>query len=245
MVHGLNEGHIATYTNIYMSFCQWQILMWSAKKHSPFLPVSAVKSTFTYICYSVCDRPWCDQRGSLTHSCRLQSWDPRLSRTPVISNIGFITVHGLNESHIATYTNTMKLVYNDHLMGYFSVFWSSQPPRWAPEGILLAIVNWYLQSSLKHITKYITGNKFHHRGGRYREVSLYLYLLFCQWQTLMWSAKKHSPFLPVSAVISTFTYIYIFYFVYDRPWCDQRGSLAYSLSASVVRSSTGQNYCHK
>ena len=38
---------------------------------------------------------------------------------------------------------------------------------------LLARVNWYLQSSLKHITELITGNKSYHRGGRYRQVSLY------------------------------------------------------------------------
>ena len=36
--------------------------------------------------------------------------------------------------------STVKPVYNDHLMGYFSAFWSSSrwpsqgPPRWAPEG---------------------------------------------------------------------------------------------------------------
>ena len=28
--------------------------------------------------------------------------------------------------------NTVKPVYNDHLMGYFSAFWSSS--RWPPEG---------------------------------------------------------------------------------------------------------------
>ena len=38
---------------------------------------------------------------------------------------------------------------------------------------LLARVNWYLQSSLKHITKLITGNESYYRGGRYRQVSLY------------------------------------------------------------------------
>ena len=38
---------------------------------------------------------------------------------------------------------------------------------------LLARLNWYLQSSLKHITEYITGNKTYYRGGRYRQVSLY------------------------------------------------------------------------
>ena len=37
---------------------------------------------------------------------------------------------------------------------------------------LLARVNWYFRSSLKHITEYITGNRFYYRGGRYRQVSL-------------------------------------------------------------------------
>ena len=37
--------------------------------------------------------------------------------------------------------------------------------------LLLARVNWYLQSSLKHITELITGNKSYNRGGRYRQVS--------------------------------------------------------------------------
>ena len=36
-----------------------------------------------------------------------------------------------------------------------------------------ARVNWYFQSSLKHITEKITGNRFYYRGGRYRQVSLY------------------------------------------------------------------------
>ena len=39
--------------------------------------------------------------------------------------------------------------------------------------ILLARVNRYLQSSLKHITELITGNKYYYRGGRYRQVPLY------------------------------------------------------------------------
>ena len=45
--------------------------------------------------------------------------------------------------------STMKPVYNDHLMGYFS----------APSGAhlgeqkLLARVNWYFQSSFKHIAE--------------------------------------------------------------------------------------------
>ena len=52
--------------------------------------------------------------------------------------------------------NTVKPVYNDHPMGYFSSFWSSS--RWpratymsSRRQTLLARVNWYLQSSLKHI----------------------------------------------------------------------------------------------
>ena len=39
--------------------------------------------------------------------------------------------------------------------------------------ILLARVNWYLQTSLKHVTGKITGNIFYYRGGPYRQVSLY------------------------------------------------------------------------
>ena len=38
---------------------------------------------------------------------------------------------------------------------------------------LLARVNWYLLSSFKHITEKNTGNHSYHRGGRYRQVSLY------------------------------------------------------------------------
>ena len=63
--------------------------------------------------------------------------------------------------------DTMKPVYNDHLMGYFSAFWKA-------DIVLSARVNWYLRSSLKHITEYITGNRFYYRGGRYRQVSLYI-----------------------------------------------------------------------
>ena len=44
---------------------------------------------------------------------------------------------------------------------------------------LLSRVNWYPQSSIKHITELITDNKFYHRGGRYRQVSLYLCLHSC------------------------------------------------------------------
>ena len=39
---------------------------------------------------------------------------------------------------------------------------------------LLVRVNWYLQSSLKHITEEITYNRFYYRGGRYGRVSLYI-----------------------------------------------------------------------
>ena len=75
------------------------------------------------------------------------------------------------------YNGTVKPVYNDHLMGYFSAFWSSS--RWPRATLmssrrqkLLARVNWYLQSSLKHITELITGNKCYYKGGRCRQVSL-------------------------------------------------------------------------
>ena len=44
---------------------------------------------------------------------------------------------------------------------------------------LLARVNWYLQSSSKHIIELITGNEFCYRGGRYRQVSLYKELRSC------------------------------------------------------------------
>ena len=44
---------------------------------------------------------------------------------------------------------------------------------------LLARINWYLQSSSKHIIECITGNAFYFRGGRYRQVSLYI--IFPHW----------------------------------------------------------------
>ena len=47
--------------------------------------------------------------------------------------------------------NTVKPVYNDHLMGYISAFWSSSMSSRRQK--LLARVNWYIQSSLKHITE--------------------------------------------------------------------------------------------
>ena len=75
--------------------------------------------------------------------------------------------------------STVKPVYNDHPMGYFSASWSSS--RWpratkmsSRRQKLLARVDWYLPSSLKRSTELITGNKFYHRGGRYRQVSLYI-----------------------------------------------------------------------
>ena len=59
---------------------------------------------------------------------------------------------------ISSHVYTVKPVYNDHLMGYFSAFWSSS--RWPRATLmssrrqtLLARVNWYLQSSLKRITE--------------------------------------------------------------------------------------------
>ena len=41
---------------------------------------------------------------------------------------------------------------------------------------LLARVNWYLQSPLKHITELNTGNKSYYRGGPYKQLSLYIYI---------------------------------------------------------------------
>ena len=63
---------------------------------------------------------------------------------------------------------------------------------------LLARVNWYNQSSLKHITELITDNKYYYRGGRYRQVSLYHpapYLGTIQWKStffVLWYKTKHS-----------------------------------------------------
>ena len=75
--------------------------------------------------------------------------------------------------------DTVKPVYNDHIIGYLSAFWSSS--RWPRATLmssrrqkLLARLNQYLQCSLKHITEWITSNTFNFRGGRYRQVSLYL-----------------------------------------------------------------------
>ena len=46
---------------------------------------------------------------------------------------------------------------------------------------LLAWVNWYLQSSLKHITELNTGNTSYYIGGRYKQVSLYHGLVLGHW----------------------------------------------------------------
>ena len=56
------------------------------------------------------------------------------------------------------FAGTVKPVYNDHIMGYFSAFWSSFRGPLATQMSsrrqkLLARVNWYPPSSLKHITE--------------------------------------------------------------------------------------------
>ena len=60
---------------------------------------------------------------------------------------------------------------------------------------LLTRVNWYLQSSLKHITEYITSNKFHYRGGRYRQVPLY-YMLISVDNDLRGNGVHHDGWYP-------------------------------------------------
>ena len=64
-----------------------------------------------------------------------------------------------------SYTNTVKPVYNDHLMGYFSA---------SEAGIVSKSILVY-SVFIKHFTDLITGNKFYYRGGRYRQVSLYCF----------------------------------------------------------------------
>ena len=98
--------------------------------------------------------------------------DPRVSPPScnrcLYSSLGVILIEE-NDVVIYDYNdNTVKPVYNDHLIGYFSAFWRSSRRQ-----ILLARVNWYLQSSSKHITELNTGNKSYYRGGRYKQVSLY------------------------------------------------------------------------
>ena len=104
---------------------------------------------------------------------------------------------------------TVKPVYNDHLMQYLSAFWSSS--RWSRatemssrRQKLLAGINWYFQASLKHITELITGNKSYNRGGRYRQVSLYLskslsirWILAFDYSMQLWIFCR-SPFAAIS-----------------------------------------------
>ena len=69
-------------------------------------------------------------------------------------------VRKTHETHVRPLLpeTTVKPVYNDHLMGYLSAFWSST--RWpratqrsSRRQILVARVNWHLQSLSKHITE--------------------------------------------------------------------------------------------
>ena len=62
---------------------------------------------------------------------------------------------------------------------------------------LLARVNWYLQYSLKHVTEWITGDKFYYRGGRYRQVSLYIWIYQHQTTTIHIKAWTVCIFLGV------------------------------------------------
>ena len=55
----------------------------------------------------------------------------------------------------------------------------------------LARVNWYLQSSLKHMTEWISDNSFYYRGGCYRQVSLYL----CQTRVRIWHRTQRYVFV--------------------------------------------------
>ena len=85
------------------------------------------------------------------------SWCPGDARSQGISSHGtelifFSVIFQLRVEMI--YSET----YNNHLMGYFSAFWSSsrlpRATKMSPRRqTLLARVNWYLQSSLKHITE--------------------------------------------------------------------------------------------
>ena len=98
----------------------------------------------------------------------------------ILTELIFVTSIHLEE-HPFVYCHhryTVKPVYNDHLMGYFSVLWSSS--RWPRATLmssrrqkLLARVTRYLPFSLKHITELITSNESYYIGGRYKQVSLY------------------------------------------------------------------------
>ena len=74
-----------------------------------------------------------------------------------------------NTSWLIPELYTVKPVYNDHLMGYFSKGHLDELQK----ADIVTKVNWYLQSSLKHITEWITGNAIYFRGDRYRQVSLH------------------------------------------------------------------------
>ena len=111
------------------------------------------------------------------------------------------------------YHNTVKPVYNDHLMGYFSAFWRSSRRQ-----VLVARVNWHLQSLFKHITEQITGNRFYYRGGRYRQVSLYGY----RYNVTLYIGQQHpitiyrTVFFPLLCVVLVLSVIkcYCYYFLY-------------------------------
>ena len=86
-------------------------------------------------------------------------------------------LHGV-QFNFDTLFDTVEPVYNDHLMGYFSAFWSSF--RWPK-----ATHCWIM-----------TGNNFHYSDGRYRQVSLYL-MSFWERQGM----PKHNSECPTSAWI--------------------------------------------
>ena len=107
---------------------------------------------------------WTDMAGEMKDLQSAVRKDLLITTLPVISarrcpilqdisgDIAQILSHSADTPPEET-MNTVKPVYNDHLMGYFSVFWSSS--RWpratqmsSRRQKLLARVNWYLQSSL-------------------------------------------------------------------------------------------------
>ena len=57
---------------------------------------------------------------------------------------------------LCTRVSTVKPVHNDHLMGYFSAFWSSSRAKGHLDELqkaeIVSKINWFLQPSLKHIT---------------------------------------------------------------------------------------------
>ena len=101
----------------------------------------------------------------------------------------------------------MKPVYNDHPMGHFSAFWTLSRATWisSRRQKLLARVNSYLQSGLKHITDQITTNEFYYRGARYRQVSLYfpnLYYHACKTHvhTYTYAPGVRTPYMCVCVI---------------------------------------------